>query len=109
LAEACAQIEAFRDVSAATARELYLDERYAPYEAQRRTALDRLAKLADLPIPEGASFDHVPGLSAEARDALLRGRPATLGGAANLPGMNASALAVLAAHLRRRERLWAQG
>jgi tRNA uridine 5-carboxymethylaminomethyl modification enzyme len=105
LEDARKRIAPLGDASEAAAREVYLDIRYAPYEAQRQTAWERLNDLKGLELPAGLRFEPIAGLSVEAKDALERARPATLGAASALPGMSASALAVLAAHVRRRSRL----
>jgi tRNA uridine 5-carboxymethylaminomethyl modification enzyme len=86
------------------AREVYLDARYAPYETQRLVAEGRLAELQGLLIPPGLRYSAVIGLSGEAVDILGQRRPGTLAEARKLPGINGSAVALLAAHLRRRER-----
>ncbi len=83
-------------------RAVYLQLRYEPYERQRALAEQRLDSLAALPIPLELPLDSVVGLSAEARAALHRARPRTLGEAKGLPGLTPSALALLATHLRRR-------
>jgi len=105
LEQAIQEIPALEAVSVATAREVYLDVRYAPYEVQRRTAEARLAELVGLEIPSGLRYSAITGLSKEAVEALEQNRPSKLGDAGALPGMSNSALAVLAAHLRRRNRL----
>lgn len=83
-------------------RALYLQLRYAPYERQRSVAEQRLAGLSELPIPPDLPFGSVVGLSGEAQAALAHANPRTLGEARQLPGLTPSALALLAAHLRRR-------
>jgi tRNA uridine 5-carboxymethylaminomethyl modification enzyme len=83
-------------------RQLFLKLRYAPYEQQRRLAMRRLRELGDWPIPPDLRLESVVGLSGEARSALRSGKPGTLADAEILPGVTPAALAVLAAHLRRR-------
>jgi tRNA uridine 5-carboxymethylaminomethyl modification enzyme len=98
------EIAELTGMSADAAREVYLDVRYAPYEAQRRLAETRLSGLDLLPIPEALRYASISGLSGEALDILEERRPQTLAAARALPGVNAAQLAVLVAHLRRRER-----
>ena len=105
LSDAHAEVAALRGLSEDVSREVYLDVRYAPYETQRRMAKKRLSDLADFPLPLRLQFGQVAGLSTEAKEALELARPSTLGEAGALPGVSTSALAVLAAHLRRRARL----
>jgi tRNA uridine 5-carboxymethylaminomethyl modification enzyme len=85
-------------------RQLYLRLRYEPYERQRLLAAQRLRALGDWAIPADLRLESVVGLSSEARSALHLRRPSTLAEAGSLPGVTSSALAVLAAHLRRRAR-----
>ncbi len=83
-------------------RQLYLKLRYEPYEQQRRLAARRLRELGPWSIPSDLRFESVVGLSGEALAALRAGMPVTLAEAERLPGMTSAALAVLAAHVRRR-------
>jgi tRNA uridine 5-carboxymethylaminomethyl modification enzyme len=105
LETALAEIPLLGAVGATAARELYLDIRYAPYEAQRRLAEKRLDDLAALSIPPDLRYSAVTGLSGEAADVLEQRRPRTVAEARALPGVNGAMMAVLAAHLRRRERM----
>ncbi len=105
LSAARAEVAPLRGLSEEASREVYLDVRYAPYETQRRIAKKRLSDFADFPLPLLLRFGQVAGLSTEAKEALELARPSTLGEAGALPGVSTSALAVLAAHLRRRARL----
>jgi len=78
---------------------------YAPYldrHAAERQMLEREEALA---IPADIDFAAIAGLSNEMRDRLHRARPATLGGAGRLPGVTPAALAALAVHLRRQQRV----
>jgi tRNA uridine 5-carboxymethylaminomethyl modification enzyme len=52
-------------------------------------------------IPDGFSFDALPGLSNEIRQKLVRHKPASLGQAARLDGMTPAALMLLLAHLKK--------
>jgi tRNA uridine 5-carboxymethylaminomethyl modification enzyme len=83
-------------------RQLYLALRYEPYEIQRRLASRRLHERMAWAIPGDLRPESVVGLSGEAVSALRSGHPQTLAEAETLPGMTPAALAVLAAHLRRR-------
>ena len=84
---------------------LFHDLRYRPYEAQRGVEAGRLLAMEELVIPGDLDLELVVGFSAEVRDAFRHKRPCTLSEAAALPGVGRDAIAVLAAHLRRRARL----
>ena len=62
------------------------------FRRQESVSLDRVA------------FEAIGGLSAEARETLVRHRPTSLGAAARLQGMTPAALAAVAAYVRRQER-----
>jgi tRNA uridine 5-carboxymethylaminomethyl modification enzyme len=87
------------------AKAIFVDVRYAPYQKQREVALNRQRGEADLPLPEQMDPFVIPGLSAEARDALARARPRRVSQAAALPGMTSEAVAILVIHARRLEHL----
>ena len=101
---ALGDLPAARGLSPAAVWQVFLGLRYDPYEAQRRVAEARLAALATLSLPADLRPESIPGLSAEAVGALRSARPGTLGEAGRIPGVTASAVAILAAHLRRRGR-----
>jgi tRNA uridine 5-carboxymethylaminomethyl modification enzyme len=106
--QAPAEVPALKTLSARAANEVFLEVRYSPYAVQKRLADGRLAGFDGLAIPPAVRFSGVAGLSGEAVEILENRRPRTVAEARALPGVNASALAVLVAHLRRRERTVAQ-
>jgi tRNA uridine 5-carboxymethylaminomethyl modification enzyme len=83
------------------AQQVYLESRYAPYQAQQRAAEERLKGFDDLEIPNDLRFERIPGLSRESVQLLATRRPVRLGDCRSIPGVNQSMLAVLAAFLRR--------
>jgi tRNA uridine 5-carboxymethylaminomethyl modification enzyme len=91
------------------AQAVFVATRYAPYQEQHRVAQARLRALSDVQIPAAMDPKLVPGLSAEARDALDRVRPKRIGEAAALAGVTPEAISILAAHLRRLSQLVAAG
>jgi tRNA uridine 5-carboxymethylaminomethyl modification enzyme len=105
LQTALGEVHALGRLSRLAASEIYLEVRYSPYAAQKRLADERLARFDGLPIPTALPFSGIAGLSGEAVDILENRRPHTVAEARGLPGINASALAVLVAHLRRRDRM----
>jgi tRNA uridine 5-carboxymethylaminomethyl modification enzyme len=77
--------------------------RYAGY-LRRQDADIRGFRRQESVSLEKVAFEVIGGLSAEARETLVRHRPASLGAAARLRGMTPAALAAVAAHVRRQER-----
>jgi len=78
-----------------------LEVKYEGYIRRQEAQVERFRRLEDLRIPPGFDYAVTPGLSAEARDKLLRIRPLSLGQASRIAGVRSSDLAVLMIHLRR--------
>ncbi|MGD9688317.1 MAG: tRNA uridine-5-carboxymethylaminomethyl(34) synthesis enzyme MnmG [Phycisphaerales bacterium] len=91
------------DSSAARAAALltaHADRLYAPYAAKHRTELRRLAEVEHRPIPRSLEYERLPNLRAEARLALARFRPETLGQAGRLEGITPADLTLLSVLIR---------
>jgi tRNA uridine 5-carboxymethylaminomethyl modification enzyme len=73
--------------------------KYAGYIQQQERQIGRLRQADERRIPDGFSFDGVPGLSREVQEKLKRVRPATLGQAGRIPGVTPAAVAVLDVYL----------
>ena len=78
--------------------------KYAGLIERQRHEVERMRSRSHLRLPADIDFDRVAGLSNEARSALRRSRPATLGQAAAMTGITPSAVAVLHMHLEQRQR-----
>lgn len=74
--------------------------RYAGYLQREARMAERQAGLDRVRMPEGFDYGTVHSLRAEAREKLVRVRPATLGQAARMPGVNPADIAVLMIALR---------
>lgn len=74
---------------------------YEAYIERQRAEVRRHADLERRRIPAGFAFDH-PNLRAEARQALARFRPETLGQAARLEGITPADVTLLAVLIKRR-------
>jgi tRNA uridine 5-carboxymethylaminomethyl modification enzyme len=85
-----------------TAEHLRTEARYGGY-LQRQEADIRGFRREERVSLDGVSFAQIGGLSAELLDKLARTRPASLGAASRIQGMTPSALAAIAAHMRKRE------
>lgn len=83
------------------ASQLAVDARYAVYIARQELDVAAFRKDEAVAIPDGFSFDALPGLSNEIRQKLARHKPASLGQAARLDGMTPAALMLLLAHLKK--------
>jgi tRNA uridine 5-carboxymethylaminomethyl modification enzyme len=76
--------------------------KYAGYIDRQEREIAKHAKQESLRLPEDLDYEAVDGLSNEARQKLVRARPATLGQASRLEGMTPSAVSLLLVHLRKR-------
>ena len=77
------------------------DLRYEGYVARQRAEIRRQAEGERSPIPEGLDPDAIVGLRSEAREALRRFRPATLGQAGRLAGISPADVSLIAVAARR--------
>ena len=81
------------------------DARYEGYVARQRAEIRRQSKSDGRRIPGSLDYRAVTGLRAEAADVLARFRPATMGQASRLAGVNPADLTLLAVALSRTKRL----
>lgn len=65
---------------------------YEGYLIKQAKEISRMKKIAQESIPGDLDFNHVPGLTTEAREKLNRFQPGTLGDASNLPGITPAAI-----------------
>lgn len=81
------------------ASQVEIECKYAGYIEKARRDVDRMRKLENIPIPRDTNFDAMENLALEARSKLSLVRPATLGQASRISGINPSDIAVLSALL----------
>jgi len=79
------------------------DCRYAGYLRRQQADIEALARDDSITIPADFDYHAVGGLSAEARDVMIRLRPDTIGQANRLPGLTPAAVVAVLRHLRRQE------
>ena len=75
--------------------------KYEGYIQRQLTLIERQKRHEHRPIPEGFSFQGIPGLSREVVERLTQVRPSTVGQAGRVPGVTPAALAVLSTYLDR--------
>jgi len=83
------------------------DVKYAGYVTRQEESVERLRRAESTLIPADLDLAALPGLRREARERLLTLRPATLGAAARISGINPPDLALLAVHVERHRRAMA--
>ncbi len=90
-------------IPAALHAQLEADCRYAGYIERQRADIEALHRDEAISIPADFDYRAVGGLSAEARDVMMRLRPQTIGQANRLPGLTPAAVVAVLRHLKRDE------
>jgi tRNA uridine 5-carboxymethylaminomethyl modification enzyme len=83
------------------AEQVEIEAKYAGYIEKQRAEVARFRRLEERRIPPGLDYEGLVGLRTEARDKLAYVRPATVGQASRLAGVNPADVSVLLVHLRR--------
>ena len=78
-----------------------IEAKYAGYIERQREQVERARRLEEMRIPEGLDYAALTGLRNEAKEKLQQKRPATVGQASRLSGVNPADIAVLLIHLQR--------
>ena len=79
------------------------DCRYAGYIDRQKADIDALRRDESIIIPPDFDYRQVGGLSAEARDVMMRQLPETIGQANRLPGLTPAAVVAVLRHLKRHQ------
>jgi tRNA uridine 5-carboxymethylaminomethyl modification enzyme len=98
------QIQAALDlppVPIEVAEQAEIEARYGGYLVKQQREVARLRRMESRRLPNDLDYQAIRGLRNEARQVLLRFRPATLGQAARLAGINPADVAVLLVALER--------
>jgi tRNA uridine 5-carboxymethylaminomethyl modification enzyme len=85
----------------AAAVQVEIEAKYAGYIEKQRTEVARFRRLEDRRIPPGLDYHSLAGLRTEAQEKLSYVRPATVGQAARLAGVNPADISALLVHLKR--------
>jgi glucose-inhibited division protein A len=88
------------EVPEETAGQCDIEIKYEGYIAKARREADRLQAMENQNLPESLDYDEIGNLSIEGRQKLKKFRPATMGQASRISGVNPADLAVLAMHLK---------
>lgn len=75
--------------------------KYSGYIAKQEAEIARTHRLEEREIPEDFAYAGVTSLKNEAREKLMRFRPATVGQASRIAGVTPADIAVLLVHLKR--------
>jgi tRNA uridine 5-carboxymethylaminomethyl modification enzyme len=83
------------------ANEVEMRVKYAGYIRRQTQSVRQASRLEGARLPDGFAFQSITGLRTEARQALVRVRPLTVGQAARIPGVTPADVAALLIALRR--------
>jgi len=88
-------------VPAEVADQVSIEAKYAGYVEKQRREVARMQRLEKWRIPPEFNYSQIVGLRDEAREKLARFRPATVGQAARIYGVNPTDISIVLIHLRR--------
>jgi tRNA uridine 5-carboxymethylaminomethyl modification enzyme len=86
-------------ISEEVREQVVLEAKYAGYIGRQAAQVERFQRLESHAIPTHFDYTAVPGLRAEAKEKFTRVRPATLGQAGRISGINPADLSVLMIYL----------
>lgn len=77
------------------------EAKYAGYIEKQRQQVERMRRLEERRIPASFDYDAIVGMRKEAQEKLKRIRPATVGQASRISGVNPADLSILLVYLER--------
>jgi tRNA uridine 5-carboxymethylaminomethyl modification enzyme len=80
-----------------------IETKFEGYLAKQQSQVERMKRLETLPIPLDFDYESLHGVRAEARLKLARFRPATVGQANRIAGVNPADISILLIHLEKRQ------
>lgn len=90
-----------RPLSPAVREQVTIEAKYAGYIAMQQRQVEKMRRLEEKAIPPDFDYGRIVGLRAEAREKLERFRPATVGQAGRISGVNPADVALLLVYLER--------
>ncbi len=89
------------DLTPATAKQLEINARYAPYLARQSSDIAAMRRDESHWIPDDFDYAKIVGLSSELKLKLAKHRPETLGQAARLEGVTPASITLLLANIKK--------
>jgi tRNA uridine 5-carboxymethylaminomethyl modification enzyme len=90
-----------QDLWPAAADQVAIEAKYAGYIDKQRQEVERMRRLEERRIPDSFDYNAVVGMRKEAQEKLERLRPATVGQASRISGVNPADLSILLIYLER--------
>jgi tRNA uridine 5-carboxymethylaminomethyl modification enzyme len=87
------------------AEQVEIEAKYSIYINKQERWVSRLQSIEDKHLPENLDYSMVSGLRNEARQKLLQFKPATVGQAGRISGVNPADIAVLMVYLARQQHI----
>ena len=84
------------------AEQVEIQAKYAGYIERQRREVERAKRLEERRIPHDFDYETIVGMRKEAQEKLKRFRPATVGQASRIQGVNPADISVLLVYLERR-------
>ncbi|MDQ6638633.1 MAG: FAD-dependent oxidoreductase, partial [Pseudomonadota bacterium] len=103
------RVEAGRQLADQVIDQVETAARYAGYVEKQQVEIERSGRAESTLIPGDLDFAAIRALSFEARQALARHRPASIGAASRLPGMTPAAISLLLVHVKKHRRAGSAG
>ena len=82
-------------LSEAVKEQVEIQIKYDGYIQRQQRQIHQFKKMENLRIPDTFDYAEVPGLKAEAREKLMKIRPASIGQASRLPGVSPADISIL--------------
>ncbi len=82
-------------LSEAVKEQVEIQIKYEGYIQRQQRQIHQFKKMENFRIPDTFDYDEVPGLKAEAREKLMKIRPASIGQASRLPGVSPADISIL--------------
>ncbi len=92
------------EIAPVLAEQVEIEGKYRTYINKQEQSVDKMRRLEDTRLPENFDYEAINGLRKEARIKLTQFKPATLGQASRLSGVNPADVAVLMVQLQRQVR-----
>jgi tRNA uridine 5-carboxymethylaminomethyl modification enzyme len=93
-----------RPLPADAAYQVATEAKYAGYIDKQRQQVERMRRLEDRHIPDSFDYDAIVGVRKEAQEKLKLFRPATVGQASRISGVNPADISILLIYLERARR-----
>ncbi|RMF02984.1 MAG: tRNA uridine-5-carboxymethylaminomethyl(34) synthesis enzyme MnmG, partial [Chloroflexi bacterium] len=85
------------------AEQVSIETKFEGYIAKQLQQIERLKRLENKPIPPDFNYQSIAGLRNEARQKLSHFKPATVGQAGRIAGVNPADISILLVHLERQK------